>query len=56
MDTILAAAVDDVDRTVVLDPTVLADLQAIRADIAALPTAEETAEAVADEQHDRQAE
>jgi hypothetical protein len=46
LDAILAAAEDDGDTTVVLDPSALEALTAIREDIAAVPTAEQTAEAV----------
>jgi len=39
LDAILAAALDDNDTTVVLGPEALAELQAVRSDLAALPTA-----------------
>jgi hypothetical protein len=53
---ILAAAQDDGDTTVVLPPDAIAALGEIKAAIEAVPTAEENAEAVADELHDRTAE
>lgn len=45
LDAILTAAEDDGNATVVLDPSALEALSAIRDDIAAIPTAEENAEA-----------
>ena len=50
MDTILAAALDDTNTTVVASPEMVAELVAVRAALVALP------DAVADEQHQRQAE
>jgi len=53
LDAILAAAQDDGNVTVVADPTVVTELQAIRDALAAVPTAEETAQAVVDEEATR---
>jgi hypothetical protein len=56
LGAILAAAQDDGDTTVVLPPDAIAALGEIKAAIEAVPTADENAEAVADELHDRTAE
>lgn len=53
LDAILVAALDDGNVNVVLPPDAIADLEEIKAAVAALPTAEETADAVADEQAER---
>lgn len=55
LDAILAAALDDGDTTVVLPPDAIAALGELRTLIEAVPTADETAEAVADELHERTA-
>jgi hypothetical protein len=48
LDAILVAAEDDGDTTVVLDAAALAAVREVRDMVAALPTAEETADAVLD--------
>lgn len=56
LDAILAAALDDGDTTVVLPPDGIAALEEIKAAIAAVPTAEENADAVLDAEAARLAE